>query len=394
MKILHPLLPVLLLSACTTMTPLTKAARDCDLQAVRQLAAGSGMSEPAGGDAKASPLHMAAASCGDAQALSIVRTLVERGAAADPRDGEGRTPLMIAAGGKPQTALFLVEKGADVRARDNAGNTPLILAAAANNREIAETLVRSKADVDTANGEGVTPLINAAIYGDAALVKLLLDAGADPFPGDSSGRGALDYAASYRKEASAELLREAEALREAAAGLPQQIVRIRAIVGRVTGCLMPEAKTYTVGISRDRRANASVNLSGQIVFTQGALRLWDDDTLTFVAAHEIAHDKLGHVGKKIAVSAVTSGIMLVADFFIPGVGLLNHAVNPAVVNNYSKTQELEADKTASEACGKCFGMTSEKQIAIMTKIRQTSQEGGGFWASHPAWSERIENIRK
>ncbi len=29
-----------------------------------------------------------------------------------------------------------------------------------------------------------------------------------------------------------------------------------------------------------------------------ALEKFDDDALTFLAAHEIAHDKLGHVAKK------------------------------------------------------------------------------------------------
>jgi hypothetical protein len=48
-------------------------------------------------------------------------------------------------------------------------------------------------------------------------------------------------------------------------------------------------------------------------------------------------------------------VMLVANAFIPGVGLLNHVINPAVTNNaVSKPQELEADLAAYKAC-LCMG---------------------------------------
>jgi len=361
------------------------------------MAGGGNVNEMTEGKWKAAPLHLAAHQCADGEALALIRALVENGAVLDARDNYGQTPLLIAAAGKPASALYLIEKNADVRARDASGNTPLLAAAAAGSREVAQALIRRKADVNAADADGTTPLIYAAAHGDALLVKSLLDAGADPMYTDASGHTALDYAVSYKKREAALLLYDVQSKMEEAAApkdRTNQAERIRSVVGRVKACLMPDAGTYTVAISKERQPNASVNLSGQIVFTQGALKLWDDDTLTFVAAHEIAHDKLGHVGKKIAVSTVTSGIMMVADFFIPGVGLLNHAINPAIVNNYSKSQELEADKLASEACARCFGMTHEKQIEIMMKIRKGSKEGGGFWATHPAWSDRIKNIKE
>jgi hypothetical protein len=395
-KLLVPIL-VIFLASCTTLSPLTKAAKDCNLPALRQQVAGGGnVNETAADRDKSTALHLAAYQCADGEALPLIRTLVENGAAVDARDGYGRSALIIAAGGKPRSAFYLIEKGADVNARDSGGETPLLAATAAGSSELASALVNRKADVNAANADGITPLINAALFGDVRLATLLLAAGADPSFTDNSGRTAAEYAISYKKMEMAVLLKEAEAQHEAKAAPARRdaAMRIRTIVGRVKACLMPEARTYTVAISRERQPNASVNLSGEIIFTQGALRLWDDDTLTFVAAHEIAHDKLGHVGKKIAVSAVTSGIMMVADFFIPGVGLLNHAVNPAVVNNYSKSQELEADKLASEACNRCFGITTERQIQLMMNIRKTSKEGGGFWATHPAWSDRIKSIKE
>jgi ankyrin repeat protein len=395
MKKIFVLFLILSLSACTTMTPLTKATKECDLSATRTLIAhGSSVNETSSGKWTATPLHMAAYHCSDEEALKIIRVLVDQGAALETKDNDGQTPLLIATQGKPKSALYLIEHGANIGARDGSGNSPMIHAAAAGSLDMTKALILRKADVNAYNTEGVTPLINAAIYGDIALVKVLLDAGGDPLHRDVDGKSARDYALSYKNNDAADLLRETEKRPEFVKPRTQRVVRIKSIVERVTECMMPETKEYAIAISNDTQPNASVNLSGQIIFTEGALSLWDDDTLTFIAAHEIAHDKLGHVGKKIAVSAATTGVMIIANFFIPGVGLLNHALNPALVNNYSKTQELEADKLASESCEKCFGMTNVKQIEIMMQMRKTSREGGGFWATHPAWSERIKNIKQ
>ncbi|HPV50270.1 MAG TPA: M48 family metalloprotease, partial [Smithellaceae bacterium] len=136
-----------------------------------------------------------------------------------------------------------------------------------------------------------------------------------------------------------------------------------------------------------------VNISGNITFTKEALEKFDNDTLTFVAAHEIAHDKLGHVAKKIAVSSTITGALVVANVFLPGAGYLNHIINPTITNNYSKTQEYDADQMASDHCAQCFDMSIEKQITVMQKIEKISKSsGGGFWATHPSWENRIKNV--
>jgi ankyrin repeat protein len=71
------------------------------------------------------PLHRAArhAFNGDGQ---IARALVEAGAALDPLDGRGSTPLIIAASeGNRAVAVLLVEHGADVNARNRLGRGAL-----------------------------------------------------------------------------------------------------------------------------------------------------------------------------------------------------------------------------------------------------------------------------
>lgn len=75
-----------------------------------------------------------AAKCGHA---TCIKTLLDLGAAVDPRRKNGRTPLHEAcANGHIECVQCLVDGGADVQAVDNAGKNPANLAAASiKNRE-------------------------------------------------------------------------------------------------------------------------------------------------------------------------------------------------------------------------------------------------------------------
>ncbi len=130
----------------------------------------------------------------------------------------------------------------------------------------------------------------------------------------------------------------------------------------------------------------------RIFVTESGIRKFSDNTLKFVLAHEIAHSKLKHIQKKVAASYVVTGVMTVVNVFIPGAGWLNYAINPAVVNNFSKFQEYDADKEAAKV-GECLGMSPAHVIEAMEETRSFTGKGGSFWSQHPAWNDRIENIR-
>lgn len=127
----------------------------------------------------------------------------------------------------------------------------------------------------------------------------------------------------------------------------------------------------------------------RVNFTRGMLR-YDNDTITFIFAHELSHIKLNHLKQQKDTSNAVTGAMLVVNFIVPGAGLLNHAINPVVVNQYSKSMELEADKLASDTCARCLGIPPERQIAIMKST--LTVEAGGFWSTHPSADDRIRNI--
>jgi len=341
------------------------------------------------------------------QAADLVKSAVGKGADINAADKEGCTPLILAVKSNDgQIANFLLEKGADADSRDNYGFTPLLWSLYCGFTDLAKALIEKGAGVNVADNNGKTPLMLSCENAHIEVSKILIGKNADVCAFDSSGYRASDYARfalkSAKKSSSPALyeqnkallteLREMEAQQFAVTNPPY--ARLLAAVQKVVQCLNPDTD-YAVYISSKDQINAWVNISGSITFTQKALEAWDVDTLTLVAAHEIAHDKLGHVAKKMGVSYTTSTLMAIAGYIVPGLGYLDLIVNPAVTNNFSKLQEYDADRLAAESCSKCFGMSNERQLEIMRSMRDQSKgDGGGFFSTHPAWNDRIENIKK
>jgi ankyrin repeat protein len=112
----------------------------------------------------------------------------------DPATGEAA--LHIVTKGRDIVWLnFLLAKGANPNIRDGQGNTPLQLAASIGWSEGISLLLDRGATVDQANNGGETPLIRAVQNRDMTTVRLLLAAGANPNKHDTgAGMSARDYA--------------------------------------------------------------------------------------------------------------------------------------------------------------------------------------------------------
>lgn len=175
--------------------------------------------------------------------------------------------------------------------------------------------------------------------------------------------------------------------------IPQDILsRSVPIYYKVVGCLNISEPTKLF-IHPDKKPNAWIDLKNNVYLTEGLFR-YDDEMITFVLAHELSHAKLKHVRNQRNVSLATTGVMMVAGFIIPGAGLLNYAVNPAVTNNFNKFQEADADRLASESLVKCFDISVDQQVQLLQSMQYDVPPGGGFWDRHPSWSDRIENIKQ
>ena len=172
-----------------------------------------------------------AAAAGDAAG---VRSLLDRGASPDERDGSGRTAVTAAVyAGSAETVRLLVAAGADVDAQDDIrsnaflalgetgdvavldevlpadpnvgltnrfGGTALIPAADRGHVDMVRALLdRTEIDVDHVNDLGWTALLEAVILGDGGpahqeIVRLLVAAGADRSIGDNAGVTPLQHA--------------------------------------------------------------------------------------------------------------------------------------------------------------------------------------------------------
>ena len=166
--------------------------------------------------------------------LETISKLIGEGADPDARDGNGRTPLMIAVYRNDlKAAEVLIQAGADLNALDGqrydavtiasvlngtamlelvleAGakadqttspydGTALIAAAHLGHVAVVKALIAARAPLDHVNNLGWTALIEAIVLGDGgdnhlAVVKMLVEAGADVNLADASGTSPLSLA--------------------------------------------------------------------------------------------------------------------------------------------------------------------------------------------------------
>ncbi|KAG2772203.1 hypothetical protein PC116_g24635 [Phytophthora cactorum] len=97
------------------------------------------------------------------------------GAAVDPKNNYGATPLLIAAmRGNADAFKLLVHEGASINANDHGKRTSLHLAAKNGANDIVKMLVDFEADVKLKDKRGFTPLMAAAQVENVRAIRLLL----------------------------------------------------------------------------------------------------------------------------------------------------------------------------------------------------------------------------
>ncbi len=137
------------------------------------LVAASGL---AAGQPGAPPLVQAARN----QDVDAVRELLAGGAAASDPQADGSTALHWAVHWEqPETVDLLITAGAEVNAGNDLGMTPIVMAGTSGNGAIVRRLLAAGAAVGAAGAGGETVLMLAARAGSLDAVTALLEAGAD-----------------------------------------------------------------------------------------------------------------------------------------------------------------------------------------------------------------------
>ena len=188
------------------MTPLHLAAKNIYGKELCQILIEHG-ADPnvADGDGQ-TPLHIAAqiAQIPNIYGKEVSQLLIEHDADPNVADGKGITPLHLAASwNHKEVSQLLIEHGADPNVADGGGRTPLHWAARI---DVMNLLIENGADPNVVENHGQTPLHQAAQRGLMKVVKLLIEHGADPNVTDENGLTPLHCAARYGYKNLAELL--------------------------------------------------------------------------------------------------------------------------------------------------------------------------------------------
>lgn len=139
------------------------------------------------------------------------------------------------------------------------------------------------------------------------------------------------------------------------------------------------------------------------------VQAWSDDHTTFyvsdglarmpvhvlepLIAHEVAHELLGHVRKKRALSLSITSVFAIVGVLVPGGSLADFLVNPLIVRAFSREQELEADARAVEIL-RAMGYPAPRRALFLALQVTEAQNGkmsnrGGLLATHPPMAQRL-----
>jgi len=170
-------------------------------------------------------------------------------------------------------------------------------------------------------------------------------------------------------------------------------------INRVVVANFPdELGFYKPVVHKANFSNAWVTTGGEINITLNLLRDLGERGRICVISHELAHLKSDHYFSKVGISTFTSAVMSAAGTFVPGLGYLDHLVNPAITNSFGRQFELSADELAVEYIKKT-GLTKADYVKFLYWMKENLNGSDrsattSIFSTHPATQERINELIK
>lgn len=165
---------------------------------------------------------------------------------------------------------------------------------------------------------------------------------------------------------------------------------------------------YHFAILDTPEINAFSTPGGFVFVTRGMLRLCkNEEMVAAVLAHEIAHVELKHGLQAIKTSRLTSATALLAVEGAKSVGSpefrqlsslfgesIQDAVTTLVDKGYSRSTELEADRTAVQILERS-GYEAGSLVALLGAMEQVNREASdfAFLKTHPAPADRLAALQ-
>ena len=168
-------------------------------------------------------------------------------------------------------------------------------------------------------------------------------------------------------------------------------------INRVVVANFPdELRFYKPVVHKANFSNAWVTTGGEIKITFNLLRNLGETGRICVISHELAHLKSSHYFSKVGISTFTAAVMSAAGTFVPGLGYLDHLVNPAITNSFGRQLELSADELAVEYIKKT-GLTQADYVKFLYWMNENLDGSdrsatASIFSTHPATQERINEL--
>jgi predicted Zn-dependent protease len=150
-----------------------------------------------------------------------------------------------------------------------------------------------------------------------------------------------------------------------------------------------DPKRYTFAMIHTRDIAAYTMDDASFYFTDGLARL-PAPSLDALVAQQVAHEVLGHVGRRRALSLSMTAGFTVFGVMVPGVGLIDYLVGPLVVRAYTRDQVLAADAKAVEILS-AMGYAAPRRV-MANAIRMATAHRpvpGGLLATEPSAMDRL-----
>jgi Zn-dependent protease with chaperone function len=158
-------------------------------------------------------------------------------------------------------------------------------------------------------------------------------------------------------------------------------------LGRAAGL---ELSTTYVSVEHTEHLNAASAGAHHFAVTRGVVESGNPCLIWGIAAHEIAHDVLGHSSERVIASTALGVLATIAGFFVPGAGYAVQGAGYLGLSAYGRSQEAEADARAAELLAKAGRPRWLLRYALEFITEVYGDRGGSWLDSHPATSERIE----
>ena len=150
---------------------------------------------------------------------------------------------------------------------------------------------------------------------------------------------------------------------------------------------------YSFAFIKTRVAVAMSDEEATIYVSDGLARL-PVPVVDAAIAHEVAHEVLGHIGTRRALSLSITAGFTVLGLFAPGASLIDFVANPMAVRAFSRRQELEADQKAIEIL-RAMGYPSPRRAladalrAVIAAGPRVKEDPSSLLSWHPTMDERL-----